>query len=134
MLPTQPVRGKSPMAKTKTKYVCRNYGRQTSAFIGRCPNCGEFNTMVEVVEQATAKAIAGRGVVPRSVPQKLREISTKAGMRLAMPIAEFARVLGGGIVPGSVILIGGDPGIGKCVTADTRILDVDTGAYRDSRT
>lgn len=118
------------MAKTRTKYVCENCGRQSARLMGRCPNCGEFNTMVEVVEEAPGRGAIGGGAVPRSRPQKLREVSTEAGMRLPMPIGEFARVLGGGIVPGSVVLIGGDPGIGKCVTAATRILDVDTGAYR----
>jgi len=100
------------MAKTRTKYVCENCGRQSARLMGRCPNCGEFNTMVEVVEEAPARGAVG-GAVPRSRPQKLREVSTEAGMRLPMPSGEFARVLGGGIVPGSVVLIGGDPGIGK---------------------
>jgi len=100
------------MAKTRTKYVCENCGRQSARLMGRCPNCGEFNSMVEVVEEAPARSAVG-GAVPRSRPQKLREVSTEAGMRLPMPIGDFARVLGGGIVPGSVGVIGGDAGIGK---------------------
>ncbi len=102
------------MARTRTKYVCQNCGREAPRQMGRCPNCGEFNTMVEVIEEAPGRGrAAGPAAVPRSVPQKLREVSADAGFRLPMPIAEFSRVLGGGIVPGSIILIGGDPGIGK---------------------
>lgn len=102
------------MAKTRTKYVCQSCGRETARYMGRCPKCGEFDTMVEVVEAAPAKGKAARPATAfTSRPQKLREVSLEAGERLALPIAEFSRVLGGGIVPGSVILIGGNPGIGK---------------------
>ncbi|MFC1960508.1 DNA repair protein RadA [Chloroflexota bacterium] len=102
------------MAKTRTKYVCQSCERETPRYMGRCPKCGEFDTMVEVVEEAPAKGKAARpATAVTSRPQKLREVSLEAGERLALPIAEFSRVLGGGIVPGSVILIGGNPGIGK---------------------
>ncbi|MBN1964137.1 MAG: DNA repair protein RadA [Anaerolineae bacterium] len=101
------------MAKTRTKYVCQNCGHQTPRYFGRCPNCREFNTMTEVVVEAPAAAKARPAGAPRSKPQRLREISAEAGDRLPMPIAEFSRVLGGGLMPGSVTLIGGDPGIGK---------------------
>ncbi|GAB4574640.1 MAG: DNA repair protein RadA [Anaerolineae bacterium] len=102
------------MAKTRTKYVCQECGRESPRYMGRCPGCGEFNTMTEVVEAPPAKGAPKRpSAVPQSRPQKLREVSTEAGVRLPLPIQEFARVLGGGIVPGSVTLIGGDPGVGK---------------------
>ncbi len=101
------------MAKTTTKYVCQNCGRQSPRPMGRCPSCGEYNTMVEVVEVATPAGRSQAARPPRSKPQRLGEISADAGVRLPLPIGEFARVLGGGIVPGSVILIGGEPGIGK---------------------
>ncbi|NPV68228.1 MAG: DNA repair protein RadA [Anaerolineae bacterium] len=102
------------MAKTRTKYVCQECGRESPRYMGRCPSCGEFNTMVEVVEAPPAKGGGPRPAgAPQSRPQKLREISGDAGLRLPLPIAEFSRVLGGGIVPGSIVLIGGDPGIGK---------------------
>ncbi len=102
------------MAKTRTKYVCQECGRESPRYMGRCPACGEFNTMVEVVEAPPAKGVSPRPAgAPQSRPQKLREISGDAGVRLPLPIAEFSRVLGGGIVPGSIVLIGGDPGIGK---------------------
>ena len=100
------------MPKTRTYYVCQSCGRQSPRYLGRCPNCGEFNTMAEVVEEAPARG-QPRPAAPRSQPQRLAEVSAQDGPRLPLPIAEFARVLGGGVVPGSVILVGGDPGIGK---------------------
>lgn len=84
--------------------------------MGRCPACGEFNTMVEeVIESAkgSGRAAAQRAIAARGKPQRLSEISMDEMARMRLPIAEFDRVLGGGIVPGSIILLGGDPGIGK---------------------
>jgi DNA repair protein RadA/Sms len=102
------------MAKTRSKFVCQNCGYQSPRGFGRCPNCGQFNTMVEeVVEVAKAGTTARRPASTRSTPQRLSEISANVGERLFVPIEEFNRVLGGGIVPGSLILLGGDPGIGK---------------------
>jgi len=105
------------MPKTQTRYVCQNCGRQTPRYFGRCPACGEFNTMVEeVIEVAKASARASSRAVPgqvRAHPQRLADVDTDEAPRLIVPINEFNRVLGGGIVPGSIILIGGDPGIGK---------------------
>ena len=102
------------MAKTHSVYVCQNCGRQSPKEMGRCPQCGEFNTMVEeIVTAASKKKAAPRGLSGRSTPQKLAEISGDGEERLPLSIGEFARVLGGGIVPGSIVLIGGDPGIGK---------------------
>src|SRR5215207_5768388 len=103
------------MAKTRSTYVCQNCGRQTPRYFGRCPSCGEFNTMVEQIHEVT-KSGSGqkqRVVLPQSQPQRLSEINNEAGQRLIVPVGEFNRVLGGGIVPGSITLIGGDPGIGK---------------------
>ena len=103
------------MAKTRSTYVCQNCGRQTPRYFGRCPSCGEFNTMVEEIHEVS-KAGGGqkqRIVLPQSQPQRLNEINGVAGARLIVPVGEFNRVLGGGIVPGSITLIGGDPGIGK---------------------
>ncbi len=100
------------MAKTRTHWVCQNCGRTALRAMGRCPGCGEWNTMVEVVEQPTAPA-GGLSLAPTSEPQRLSEIGTEGLERLPLPMEEFSRVLGGGIVPGSLILVGGDPGIGK---------------------
>jgi DNA repair protein RadA/Sms len=100
------------MAKTRTQWVCQNCGRMTPREMGRCPGCGKWSTMVEVIEQP-ASAAAGLPTVPGSEPRRLSEIETEGLKRLPLPLGEFARVLGGGVVPGSLVLVGGDPGIGK---------------------
>jgi DNA repair protein RadA/Sms len=101
------------MAKTRTQYVCQQCGRKTPVFMGRCPQCGAYNSMTEeiVVKGKARKAVAGS--LKTSTPRRLIEISEDVEERLPVNIEEFSRVLGGGIVPGSVVLIGGDPGIGK---------------------
>jgi DNA repair protein RadA/Sms len=83
--------------------------------MGKCPQCGSFNSMVEEVvhEEPVAKNTAVRGLTGRSAPRSIGDVSSNAEDRIQLPIEEFARVLGGGIVPGSIVLIGGDPGIGK---------------------
>ncbi len=104
------------MAKTRTQYVCQECGRRATKSLGRCPQCGSWNSYAEeiVLKSAPDKGKAPRGGFgPRSTPRRLGEIEGDSEDRLAIPIQEFARVLGGGIVPGSVVLIGGDPGIGK---------------------
>lgn len=102
------------MAKTQTQYVCQRCGRITAAYVGKCPQCHEFGTMVEQVV-APEKSSSGRGRAAGTVskPARLTEIASDGLMRMVVPIAEFNRVLGGGIVPGSIILVGGEPGIGK---------------------
>lgn len=102
------------MAKAHTVYICQNCGRQSPKEMGRCPQCGEFNTMTaKVVAPAVKKKTSLAGLSGRSAPKKLAEIGGDAEDRLPLAIGEFDRVLGGGIVPGSIVLIGGDPGIGK---------------------
>ena len=100
------------MAKTRTHWVCQNCGRTSPRRMGRCPGCGEWNSMVEVIKQSSAAA-KGRSSLPANEPQRLGEIEMEGLERLPLPLEEFARVLGGGVVPGSLILVGGDPGIGK---------------------
>jgi len=100
------------MAKTHVYYECQNCGRRSPRYMGKCPNCGEFNTMIEMIEEPEPKA-AGPAAVPRSAPQRLGDVSADAGDRYPVPVEELSRVLGGGLVPGSVVLVGGDPGIGK---------------------
>ncbi len=102
------------MAKQRTTFVCQSCGRSTPAYMGKCPRCGEFDTMVEeiVVEEGDGKAARKRGVATSS-PQRLTDVTSDGFERLEMPMAEFSRVLGGGMVPGSLVLVGGDPGIGK---------------------
>lgn len=100
------------MVKSKTEYVCQQCGRRTAKALGRCPQCGAWNSMV--AEIVTPKRGRGsRAAVETSRPMRLMEIEGQDEDRVPVPINEFARVLGGGVVPGSVVLIGGDPGIGK---------------------
>lgn len=104
------------MPKTRTQYICQQCGRTSARELGRCPQCGAWNSMVEevvAVPQPVAPAHAGRGLGGKSSPQRLAEIKGDIDERLPLTLGEFARVLGGGVVPGSVVLIGGDPGIGK---------------------
>ena len=103
------------MAKTKTRYVCQQCGSAQTKWMGRCPDCGEWNTLVEtIVEQKGARA-GGRGMVAasQSPPQLLREVTADHFERVSLAMGELDRVLGGGLVPGSLVLIGGAPGIGK---------------------
>lgn len=104
------------MAKTKTQYVCQTCGSIQPKWMGRCPDCGEWNTLIETVTQ-TKSAVAAEGVRPVlsqiSAPQPLNAINADHYQRTMLPMDEFNRVLGGGLVPGSLVLIGGDPGIGK---------------------
>jgi len=83
--------------------------------MGKCPQCGSFNSMVEeiVPDGSSGAKAAPRGLSGRSTPRRLGEVSGEAEDRIPVPMEEFARVLGGGIVPGSIVLVGDDPGIGK---------------------
>ncbi len=102
------------MAKTRTVYVCRECGRHSPRPMGRCPGCGGWNTFIEeIVPAPAAGRSAGRGAGQRSEPKRLFEIEGDPWERLPLPMEEFSRVLGGGVVPGSLILIGGEPGMGK---------------------
>src|SRR5512141_730955 len=104
------------MAKTHTRFVCQQCGRVSASYMGKCPQCGSFNSMVEEVmhdEAATKGPASVRGLSGRSQPRPIGDITHEVDDRIALPMGEFARVLGGGIVPGSIVLVGGDPGIGK---------------------
>ncbi|HET6444282.1 MAG TPA: DNA repair protein RadA [candidate division Zixibacteria bacterium] len=104
------------MAKSHTQFVCQQCGRITAAFVGKCPKCGEFGTMVEQLVQSTStssKQARTRRTGLVSTPVRLKDIQKDSLTRTILPMEEFSRVLGGGIVPGSLVLIGGDPGIGK---------------------
>ncbi len=103
------------MSKIQTRYVCQQCGRTSPKGLGRCPQCGSYGSMVEEVlaPSNSIPPVSGRGLSSRSQPRRLSEISGDPEARLNVPIGEFARVLGGGVVPGSIVLVGGDPGIGK---------------------
>ena len=101
------------MAKTKTVHACQSCGYQTPKWMGKCPDCNQWNTFAE---EKLEKATTVRGELSlgtKEDPAPIHEINTAEEGRLQCGIGEFDRVLGGGLVPGSVILIGGDPGIGK---------------------
>jgi DNA repair protein RadA/Sms len=101
------------MAKTRVRYVCQSCGETSLRWAGQCRACGEWNTLVETVVEAHRERAAAASLMPFTPPQPLPEIEADTFQRMPVSIGELARVLGGGIVPGSVTLIGGDPGIGK---------------------
>lgn len=105
------------MAKAKTVFVCRSCGTESPKWIGKCPSCGEWNTYVEEVVSKTSGAAGASFMGGFSAPVRLREINTEAQPRLDTQTDELNRVLGGGLVRGSVVLIGGEPGIGKSTLA-----------------
>jgi len=102
------------MAKLHTQYVCQECGRTSIRPLGRCPSCGGWDTMVEEVIMSPKEKQTKTLFSPtKSKPIKLNEITGESEERWPLDMHEFARVLGGGIVPGSIVLLGGDPGIGK---------------------
>lgn len=102
------------MAKNRTKFVCSNCGAETVRWMGRCPQCGSWNTLEETVEEVLPKQLrTTHEVVNGKRPQKLSEVNLENHERMQLAMPEVDRPLGGGVVPGSVILWGGEPGIGK---------------------
>jgi DNA repair protein RadA/Sms len=97
--------------KTRTKFVCQQCGYESPRWSGQCPQCGQWNTLVETLEERGGPAMPR--LPGQMAPQSITAISAEGFARIPVPMDEFNRALGGGIVPGSVILIGGDPGIGK---------------------
>ena len=126
------------MAKDKIAYVCSNCGQESQKWVGKCPSCGHWNTFKEIrvagdsvssiaknVASASARAgNVGKGLRGKSRPLLLREISTEEDPRIDMHDSELNRVLGGGLVPGSIILLGGEPGIGKSTLTLQTILQM----------
>ncbi len=104
------------MAKTKTAFFCQNCGTQYAKWVGQCGACKEWNTIVEEVlekEEKTPWKSASKTSKKVAAPLRIKEISTEKELRLDTYDQEFNRVLGGGMVPGSLVLLGGEPGIGK---------------------
>ncbi len=103
------------MAKVKTQFVCQNCGYNSPRYLGRCPNCGEWNTLVEeriadeVPNRKSRVSFGGQS----AKAELIKDVSLEEVPRVKTNLKEFNRVLGGGVVPGSLVLIGGDPGIGK---------------------
>ncbi len=101
------------MSRDLTIFVCQACAYESPRWVGRCPNCAEWNTLVEEVRAHAGASKRERQKQVRVKPIPITEVETTAGVRIATAIPELDRVLGGGIVPGSVVLVGGDPGIGK---------------------
>jgi len=105
------------MAKSKTVFFCRNCGAEAPKWLGKCPDCGEWNTYVEEVVRTKAPAEHHHDSEKNARPVALSEISSSEEERMDTGIGELNRVLGGGLVYGSVVLLGGEPGIGKSTLA-----------------
>ncbi|MBI2369009.1 MAG: DNA repair protein RadA [Deltaproteobacteria bacterium] len=120
------------MVRIRTVYTCQGCGYKSPRWLGRCPDCGQWNTLVEerVVEPGRERRGARPAQDPRVAPLPIGAIQSQAEARVRTGIGELDRVLGGGIVPGSLVLIGGDPGIGK----STLLLQAMEQLARDGRT
>ncbi|MBW1992600.1 MAG: DNA repair protein RadA, partial [Deltaproteobacteria bacterium] len=105
----------------KTFFICQNCGHQVSKWMGRCPQCHAWNSLAEELAPAVSP---GAEVIPppRGQPQPLVHLQARTEIRRSSGLAEFDRVLGGSLVQGSVVLVGGDPGIGKS-TLILQVLD-----------
>ena len=103
------------MAKVQTRYICQQCGSAQTKWMGRCPDCGEWNTLVETVVEARSARNAKMALssMQQNQPRLLRDVAADGYERISLALEELDRVLGGGLVPGSLVLIGGDPGIGK---------------------
>lgn len=99
------------MAKIKTRYICQHCGREANRWMGKCPECGNWNTFKE--EITDKKGRPKEYITAVNKPANINEIDLEGEIRFSTGIGELDRVLGGGIVPGSLVLVGGDPGIGK---------------------
>lgn len=120
------------MAKLKSVFFCQNCGNESSKWLGKCPACGEWNTFVEeVVNKAPASSSIKKGVSivsasdERTRPVLIENIEVTQEVRFDTRCAEFNRVLGGGLVPGSMVLIGGEPGIGKSTLVLQVVLNIE---------
>ncbi|MFC1987627.1 DNA repair protein RadA [Chloroflexota bacterium] len=102
---------KSDRSERRTIFVCQQCGREELKWLGYCPSCEQWNTFIE--QMVTVPTSSFHPTSPVNPPQELSQVVIEAADRLPLPLAEFNRVLGGGLVPGSLVLIGGDPGIGK---------------------
>lgn len=125
------------MAKDKVAYVCDNCGQESTKWVGKCPNCGQWNTFKEIRVASDTGTSAARNAARtlrsgesvaflsgKIKPQRLRDVSAKDDSRINMNDAELNRVLGGGLVQGSIVLLGGEPGIGKSTLTLQTILHI----------
>lgn len=101
------------MAKVKTKWICQECGYETAGYLGKCPECSTWGSLVEEIQSGSIQTPANIDFLNTQKPSKLNEITINNEIRTSTGISEFDRVLGGGLVQGSLVLIAGDPGIGK---------------------
>lgn len=101
------------MAKVKTKYICQQCGYETARYIGRCPECNNWDTFVEEIVSNTNTVAKNKFIDDANAPILIKDVTVGNEIRIPTKISEFDRVLGGGLVQGSVVLLAGDPGIGK---------------------
>lgn len=101
------------MAKVKTKWICQECGYETAGYLGKCPECSTWGSLVEEIQQDPIQTPANVNFLNTQKPSLLNEIELGNEIRMSTHISEFDRVLGGGLVQGSLVLIAGDPGIGK---------------------
>lgn len=102
------------MSKLRSAFFCQNCGYETPKWLGKCPSCKEWNTFVEeLIEKTVPTVVAFSGVTKNAKPQPLQDVEQSDQQRLPLRDKELQRVLGGGLVPGSLVLFGGEPGIGK---------------------
>ena len=118
------------MAKLKTKWICQNCGYETAKYLGKCPDCGQWNTLVEEVFESISPSQAAKTVLNDTIPCLINDIEIDRSIRFTTGIEEFDRVLGGGLVQGSIVLLAGDPGIGK----STILLQTGKAICKDGRT
>ena len=121
------------MAKDRIAYVCSNCGQESAKWIGKCPSCGQWNTFKEIriagdtgsmAAKSAAQSVRASNYNSKNKPLRLRDISAKDELRIDMHDEELNRVLGGGLVPGSIILLGGEPGIGKSTLSLQTVLQM----------
>jgi DNA repair protein RadA/Sms len=114
------------MAKTKSVYVCQNCGNDSPKWIGKCPSCGEWNTYVEeIISKESKQSIQMAGLqMTKEKPVLISDVETTEESRIDTHSGELNRVLGGGLVPGSLVLIGGEPGIGKSTLVLQVVLNI----------
>ncbi len=102
------------MAKVKSKWICQQCGYESAGYLGKCPECGSWSSFVEEVQSSLKpQNISPQGIVNDTKPSLINDIHIGEEVRISTNISEFDRILGGGLVKGSLILIAGDPGIGK---------------------
>jgi DNA repair protein RadA/Sms len=102
---------KAERSSARTVFICQQCGKESLQWLGRCPACQQWNTFVET--RVTSSVTSTKSSSPLKPPRELSAVAIEATDRISLPLHEFNRVLGGGIVPGSLVLVGGDPGIGK---------------------